>query len=43
MDLETKMVIVSCDVVIDEISSYKDDADGSTSTSTVALFPDDST
>ena len=27
MDLETKMVIVSRDVVFDEISSYKDDAE----------------
>ena len=43
MDLETKMVIVSRDVVFDEISSYRDDADNSKSRTTVALFPDDST
>ena len=43
MDLETKMIIVSRDVVFHEISSYKDDADGSKSTTNVALFPDDST
>ena len=42
LDLETKMVIVSRDVVFDEISSYKDDANGSKSTTTVALFPNDS-
>ena len=43
MDLKTNMVIVSRDVVFDEISSYKDDADGSKLTTTVALFLDDST
>ena len=43
MDLETKKVIVSRDVVFDEISCYKDDADGSKSTTTVARFPNDST
>ena len=43
MDLETKMVIMSRDVVFDKISSYKDDADGSKNTTTVALFSDDST
>ena len=43
MDLETKKVIVSRDVVFDEISSYKVNADGSKSTTTVALFPYDST
>ena len=43
MDLETKMVIVSRNVVFDEISSYRDDADNNKSTTTVALFPDDST
>ena len=37
------MVIVSRDVVFDEISSYRDDADNSKSTTTVALFFDDST
>ena len=43
MDLETKMVTVSREVVFDEISSYKDDSDGNKSTTTVALFRDDST
>ena len=43
MDLETNMVIVSRDVVFDKISSYKDDADNNKSTTTVAIFPDDST
>ena len=43
MDLETNMVIVSRDVVFDEISSYRDDADNSKNTTTDALFPDDST
>ena len=43
MDLKTKKVIVSRDVVFDEISSYKDDADDSKSKTTVALFPDHST
>ena len=43
MDLVTKMVIVSRDVVFDEISSYRDDADKNKSTTTFALFPYDST
>ena len=43
MDLETKMFVVSSDVEIDEISSYKDEADDSNSRTTVALFPDNST
>ncbi|KAG8472627.1 hypothetical protein CXB51_034316 [Gossypium anomalum] len=41
MDSETKEFIISYDVVFDEVSCHKDDANGSKGTTSLALFPDD--